>query len=686
MSGAQTTSGSTKSATNTEATVPFVLSQEQNDYVVKYGLQCQTMLHSQYTLRSEFEEIDRQYQREKDWTEGQIKSRIANRRGDSSKIQDVTVPIIFPQVNSALSYMTEVFTSGYPIFPVVSDPLNENTAMMLEAIVQENATTSGWSAELIKFFRDGLKYNIAAVEIEWRQKTNWTIQNDIKATSGGSAKKVLWNGNTMKRMDLYNTFWDPRVPISKIHEEGEFVGYTELFSRVRFKKFINELYNKVPVDTILRAINSEPIQATSGSTVASPYGVYVPFINPYPLYNKSGTFDWMAWATNTTNFKNAIQYKNAYAVTRLYGRIIPSDFGLKVPEKNTPQVWKFIIINGSVVLASERLTNIHNYIPILFSQMYDDGLDYQTKSFAQNVTDMQYIASSLMNGYIASKRRLVGDRVLYDPSRVAEKDINSQSPVAKIPVRPSAFGKPVGEAVFPFPYRDEGSDMLVQGTTAVVNMANLINGQNPATQGQFVKGNKTRHEYDDIMGHGNAQNKLIAVQLETSFFTPAKEIIKLNILQYQESKDIYNDKTQKTVSVKPEDLRKDAVKFKVCDGLIPSDKITGDDMLQVAMQQMGTSPQIASQYNLGDAFSYLMKTQGVDLTPFQKSPAQIQYEQQMQTWQQMAQAAIQKGADFNTPMPQPSPQLQQEMQQRQQTGGAISPDVRTAAIQSTQGG
>jgi hypothetical protein len=146
----------------------------------------------------------------------------------------------------------------------------------------------------------------------------------------------------------------------------------------------------------------------------------------------------------------------------LYARIIPSDFDLYVPQDNTPQVWKFIIINNQVLLYAERCTNAHDFLPIVFGQPLEDGLDFQTKSFAQNVLPFQDLASAAMNASIASKRKLVMDRMFYDPSRIREADINSDNPSAKIPVRPAAYGKPISEAVYPVPYRDELSASVVQ--------------------------------------------------------------------------------------------------------------------------------------------------------------------------------------------------------------------------------
>lgn len=668
---------------NIEATIRVDITTEQQTYIISVCRAWQSALNTQYSLRNAFEEIDRVYMREKDWTDEQIKAKLANRIGDPTKFQNIIVPIVMPQVNSATTYLTQVFLTGYPLFPVIADPDNEDAALQLETIIQENATTANWPRELMMFFRDGLKYNLHAVECEWQQRTNWTIENDVVKKNSASPKKVIWQGNVLKRMDLYNTFWDPRVHPAEVHMHGEFIGYTELYSRVRFKTFTNSLYNIAAKKDVIAAINSAPVQGALGASVTAPYGYYLPIINPWPFYNRSAPQDWINWAQNIPGVKNGVDYKNAYSVTKVYARIIPSDFGLNVPEKNTPQVWKFIIVNGQVVLSAERLTNVHNYLPIFFGQPLEDGLDYQTKSFAQNVSDMQAVASAMYNGYIASKRRLIGDRVLYDPSRIKKADINSINPEAKIPVLPAAYGKPLNEAVYAFPFKDDQVESLIQGTAAVTGMANLINGQNPAQQGQFVKGNKTRREYEDVMGHGNGQNMMIAISIEGQVFTPIKEVIKLNILQFQTPDKVYNKGKGQTIDVNPVDLRKSEVHFKVADGLIPADKLSGDDVLQVAMQQIGTSPQIAQDYNVGDVFSYFMKTQGFDLTPFQKSQEQKLYEQQLAAWQNAAAQAAKSGVDFSAPQPQPSPELKQEMQQKQ--SGKAEASITSSALESTQG-
>ena len=56
----------------------------------------------------------------------------------------------------------------------------------------------------------------------------------------------------------------------------------------------------------------------------------------------------------------------------------------------------------------------------------------------------------------------------------------------------------------------------------------------------------------------------------------------------------------------------------------------------MALQVLGSSQQLGAGYNLSSVFTYLMKTRNVDLSPFQKSPGQLSYEQAVGAWQNAA--------------------------------------------------
>ena len=178
----------------------------------------------------------------------------------------------------------------------------------------------------------------------------------------------------------------------------------------------------------------------------------------------------------------------------------------------------------------------------------------------------------------------------------------------------------------------------MQETQALLGMGNLIAGQNPVRQGQFVKGNKTLHEFESTMVNANGRDQMCSMLYESQVFTPFKEILKINILQYQGGISLFNRDLQRVIEIDPVKLRKAVMDFKVSDGLTPSDKLINADTLQVAMQVIGSTPQIAAGYNLPPMFSYFMKTQGARISEFEKSSQQQAYEQAVGQWSQMMQA------------------------------------------------
>lgn len=640
------------------ATIPMLLPRKSQEGIIQLHKQCSILPHNQWNLRERMRQIDLSYQRENDLTSEHQKAKIANRYGNADKIQNVTVPIVMPQVESAVAYQSAVFLTGSPLFGIVANPMFMDEAMQMETVIDENAVRGGWTRQLMMFFRDGFKYNFSALEVAWGSLVTPVFETDLGSAKGeAKVKEIIWSGNCLSRWDPYNTYFDSRVPPAEISTRGEFAGHTMLMSRTELKTFINQLPVKI-IDNLKEAFESgysgAPI-ASSGDSSA----YYTPLVNPNILLDATmaASTNWLAWAElSGADSAHKINYKNMYEVSVEYVKIIPADFNLKVPSANTPQIWKFIIVNHSVIIYAERQTNAHGIIPVLFGQPLEDGLGYQTKSLATNVAATQDTASALQNSVIAARRRAIGDRGIYDPSRISEAQINSPNPSAKIPCRPAAYGKNMAEAYYQIPFRDDQSPLIMQEVQGLMRFSDIISGRNQAQQGQFVKGNKTQHEYADVMAHANGRDQMISMLYESQVFTPLKEILKINILQYQGGTTLYNKQAEKTIQIDPVALRKAVLEFKVSDGLTPSDKLIHAEAFQTSLQVLGSSPAVSSGYNVAPLFSYLMKTQGADLKAFEKSPEQIAYESAVQSWQQVVMEAMKQGIDPQKLPPQPLPQ------------------------------
>lgn len=610
---------------------PLPISPESQAAVVQY-LQSATDLYcTSYNIRNQLMMRDRAYYREEDWTEEQIRAKMANRTGDSRKTQNVTVPVVMPQTESALANYVNVFLTGYPIFGTTAPPDQADALAQFDAVVSDNSLKFGWPSELMKTIRNGLKYDLGACEVTWERKKIFSIGTpQLDDLSNGSTTEELYQGNRIKDIDPYNLILDTRVSPDKNHIDGEYAGYTELHSRIKTKMLMDDLDKQFTMNYKAAFESGTGAYTTSASDNA----FFIPMINPDALLpvEQRMDHDWMRWASlpgAKTRSANSIAYHNSYEWTVLYARIIPSDFGMRVQSPNTIQIWKFIIINRQVVIYAERQTNAHNMLPIIVCKPSNDGMGYQSKSFAENVIPIQQASTALFNSGIASQRRKVYDRLFYDPTRVRKQDIDKVDPVSRIPVKSAQLGKGLEGAVLRMDYSDNGVADIMQMSQQIVSMGEIVNGQNRVQMGQFQKGNKTRREFDTVMSNSNSRTQMGAIGLEYTFWLPIKEIVKANVLQYQPPTTLMgrsaDGQDAASVKVDPQALRQAMLTFNLSDGLMNSEKLASTDLVNNVLQAATVVPTIAQEYDISGILEYTWDIAGIHwVRNFKRTPEQQQ--------------------------------------------------------------
>jgi hypothetical protein len=566
-------------------------------------------------LRSYFRQRDLEYYRETDKSEEQSRASSANAAGDARKIQNPTVPVVAPQVETALANLVDIFLSSYPVFPVVAKPQLQESAMAIETVLGESSVHFRWPLEFSRALRDGLKYNLLAVEVDWCKDKVFSVENrSEQELVFGVPVETVFEGNKVKRLDPYNLILDKRVRPSDIHTSGDYAGYSELLTRMQLKRMI------INLDSTQTMNAREAYESATALGGARAY--YVPEITSKAQLSSPQGMNWLAWANLQT--QDRIRYQDMYEVTHMYARVVPKELGLTGERPGTPQIYRFILVNRSVCILAQRLSNAHDFLPIVVGQLVDDGLGYQTKSIAEQAAPYQAIATSLWTSAIASQRRKVYDRLFYDPSRINKKDIDNTDPVARIAVKSEVYGKPISEAIWSSPYRDDTVPTVLGMAREVTEMANVSSGQNRVTQGQFQKGNKTRFEVDQVMTAADARPRMYAVLLESAWFQPIKHILKSNILQYQPPTTLYNRMEGQQVQINPADFRKQVWEFKVADGILPVDRLVNMETLNYALQLSLSQPAIGAQYDVLGMFFYMMQVQGANwIKDFQRSPEQV---------------------------------------------------------------
>lgn len=599
---------------------PLPISPQAQQVVINFVNNSSKFLNNNWGLRARLLNSDRIYNRELDWSAKQRAAKIRNLNGDVTAIQNPVVPVVGPQVESALTYLAEVYLTSYPVFPVVAPPEDEDLALQLETLLGESAIQFQYVSELGMALRDMLKFNLGTVELDWVRQRVGSVTQDSANMGAPKKTEVIFEGNKLKRLDLYNCIFDTRVPPHQQHTRAEFNGYTEMLTRIELKQLFMDLE---PTNTMnAKAAYESPTGAISiqGDSSSS---YYIPQVNPDAFIGQGlTTTNWDSWVG--LNNEAQIQYSDLYEVTRLYWRVIPAEAHLPGPNRGTPQIWKFIIVNRKVVIFAQRQTNAHNEFPMITGQLINDGLGWQTKSFLDNAAPYQAIATGLLNSAMASQRRKVYDRIFYDPSRINKKDIDNTDPVARIAVKQEAYGTPLSESIYQAPYRDDGVPQILGFMREIVDMGDISSGQNRVQRGQFQKGNKTRYEVGEVMQGADSRPRMMSVFLESSFFQPLKAQLKMNILQFQPPAELFNTQAQANVKISPTDLRAKAWKFQVADGQLPVSKLVNLDLFGQAMQLASAQPAMAAEYDLLGMMAYMFKIQGARWVDQFKRTAQQQ--------------------------------------------------------------
>ena len=149
---------------------PMLIPAKAQEGIIQFVKQCKELNSKHWNIRNQMRKVDLAYMREQDLTTENARAKVWNNLGDSTKFQNITVPVVLPQVEAAVTYQSSVFLQGHPIFGVTSNPATIDEALQMETVIEDQATRGGWTAEFIKFFRDCFKYNMGAVEVSWSRK------------------------------------------------------------------------------------------------------------------------------------------------------------------------------------------------------------------------------------------------------------------------------------------------------------------------------------------------------------------------------------------------------------------------------------------------------------------------------------------------------------------------------------
>lgn len=537
--------------------------------------------------------------------------------GEKSAKGDVIMPIVMSQVDSARAFLTTTFLAKEPIFSVVQhDAKLSATAAMWNTLYENHARRFGWKSQLSKAFNDSLKYGLCAVEVSWHSES----QELPTSTPNEKAKTILYQGNKLQRINLYDAFWDSSVDPSGIHNNGDYAGYHQTVSGTQLTKLLSAYTDIGQLDKAELAKAADSTYAASMSCSPS----YTTLAKTEIVYTPELAAQAALGLDEEDTAVRSLSGSKHYKLTTCYVRILPHEYGLIKGTESSPRIYKLLIVNDKFLVVTKEEANVHNYLPIVFGQALQDGLGYGAKSFSDNLEGIQNTASRLINADIKAAKRALTDRALYNPTLVSKKDVENPNPSGKIALKQSAIGAKLSDAYFPIPFEDRAMGSRTQQAMSLSGFANLMSGQNPIKQGQFVKGNKTDGQFQESMASSNERMFAMAINLEDTLIYAIKEMTKLNILQYQPAESLVSRQQAVAVTIDPAQLRNVQMEFSIADGLLTVDRLAKTDLTMQAIQMFGQLSAAAQQplpYDIMGMAVHMLEQQGIKgLSQFKIAP------------------------------------------------------------------
>lgn len=576
-------------------------------------------IHTRNELVTKMDTIDVAYTRFKASVQSStngVDTRAAEQACDVFETRDrVTPPIIVSQVDAYVAYLADIFLSGYPMFPVVSNPRNKKWAEQLEVLLDDHATLGAYPREMLMFLRDAVKYNYAGIEVEWDSIEQFNVAADYLNGTGKKLNKDDKFFNRITRLNPRNIIRDTSVLPSEVSKKGDFAGHVEMMSRMRLKRWFTKMHKEGKIFNISKAEATGSPASTNTSYAYQEQPQVSEYISAQG-YRRGHKVDWDAYLDNGTgkNSRAKAPYNATYEKVTIYARLVPSDHGIRAPQPNTPQIWKLTMINNQVLVQAHRIISAYDYLPILIGQPIEDGFAEQTQSVAEAEIPFQNAAETLFNIRFTAARRAVSDRALYDSNKISSKMINSKGAAPKIPVNLSPLSSGgLSEAYMQIPFDMRGTETTIQDAQTIVQFSKELHGLNGPRMGQFQKGNKSVTEWDDTMAGSDNRLRLPAMSLEYQVMDPMKSMMTLNIFQYGSNVAIVSQKTGEVVDVNIPELRKQVLSFKLADGYSPKGKMASIDVVREGMLMIGQSPILQQQYgsSLPAMFAHMMSLAGV---------------------------------------------------------------------------
>jgi len=520
--------------------------------------------------------------------------------GEPPQIVSITVPYTYATIWTIVTYLVHTFCGQKPLFKIEANSGESvKPAQNMELVLQYNADHTKLVAALFQWFLDDAMYGVGVTRTLWSversKRTIWQPQPVVPGLMNSMQKvrsrveKTTYEGNEVINVDPFLFFPDPRVAMSKVAKDGEFVFWRSYEGKYNLK--LEELAGNLKwIDNI-----SEMPRDTYGSS------------NSRSVRSKLVGGESMPGDPNVRDARSEAFYQIDQGTVLL----VPKQWGLG--DEETPEKWIFSIGNKSQIIQAEPFDADHGKHPVNVIESTTLGYGFGQPGTVDMLGPIQDSLSWFINSHIYNVRATLNNMWVVDPSMIEMQDLKSPKPGKLVRMKRSAYGQDVRSALSQLPVQDVTGGHI-NDMQMFMRMGDQLSAVNDNLRGiQSSGGRKTATEVRTSGEAGASRLAARARYISAQGLTDMAEMMSLNCQQYMSEAFFYQvvgkNGAMDSFLVNPPEVAGD-FKYPVSDGSLPTDKVALLEVWKEIWMAVAQSPVLSQQYDQAGIFDYVAELGG----------------------------------------------------------------------------
>jgi hypothetical protein len=490
--------------------------------------------------------------------------------------EKMVVPLAYAQVQTFVAFCIMLYTQKDTIVELQAQgPEDEQPAKLGEALIDRDLNENCFVALLKQYLTDISRFGIGILKHTWVKETQMVREQTVFAGSAVVAatepvQKTKFLGNRIVNISPYRWFPDPRLPLGRL-QEGEFCADEDEVSIIELERQQH--------DGLVAGIKNIPEWNYAELTARE---------------GRSRLFSQQA----DTELKNKGQSKGMCVRTEVQVWLTPKDFldsdGDPMGPEDYPVLYVITYANDQTVIRCEPMNYVHNEFTYDCAEFNPDMHHLVNTSLSEIIDLLQSTISWFINSHITSVRRIIQNRIVYDPSAIEDEDLKKDTP--HIRMNSAAYGGDVRRFLFQLQLQDVTTghindvEVLKQIMMEVTSISE--NGL-----GQYATGRRSAEEARNVNFNAASRMKIVATII---YYTGLAPLFRKMLSNLRDGLDEETYVKVRGLSSDPNEFagfkvtRDDLVgdyDFKVFDATLPSEKSRTASLLGEMLQEMMSNPQ-----------------------------------------------------------------------------------------------